>query len=560
MFTVISNPSQRKGVGGRPALVINTKDYYVRNLTNSLIEIPWGVEATWALLTPKNVNNASKIQKIAVCSLYSKPNSKMKTRLLDHISLAYSIISSKFTTGLHFILAGDTNELKLDSILHLNSRMKQMVVGMTRMDPPRMLDPILTTLGCYYQVPEILAPLGADLGTNGKASDHMIVVMRPINSIDNICARSYTKIKVRPIHKSGMQLLRNWFESQVWTSNLGTESIDQKAELLLSQVLEAVNNFLPEKVIKVASDDQPWFTEPLKRLDRRRRREYRRNRISDKYRRLNCIYQDRLSKAKKSYKRNMIDDIKSAKPGEWYSKLKRITRYDQQKSEVIQVEEICHLDDQEQAERIADNQARISNTYKEVKISDISIPPFEDKDIPQFSTHQVREYILRLKSSKSTPPGDIPVKIVKEFASQLCVPLTDIINCSLKQGHWATCFKKEVITPIPKEYPVLTIDKLRPISSLLAFNKVQEMALCEMIASDMAAKLDPTQYGNRKRTGIQHYLIRMLHRILAETDNSRGEINAVLCTFIDWKEAYSRQSHILGLFWQTACGQVLSLS
>ena len=39
-FTVISNPSQRKGVGGRPALVINTKDYYVRNLTNSLIEVP----------------------------------------------------------------------------------------------------------------------------------------------------------------------------------------------------------------------------------------------------------------------------------------------------------------------------------------------------------------------------------------------------------------------------------------------------------------------------------------------------------------------------------------
>ena len=155
---------------------------------------------------------------------------------------------------------------------------------------------------------------------------------------------------------------------------------------------------------------------------------------------------------------------------------------------------------------------------------------------------------MRLKSRKSTPPGDVPVKIVKEFASQLCIPLADIINCSLKQGHWPTAFKKEVITPIPKEYPVLTVDKLRPISSLLSFNKVQEMAVSEMIASDMAAQLDPTQYGNRKRTGIQHYLIRMLHRILAETDNnSRGEIKAVLCTFLDWKEAYSRQSHILGV-------------
>ena len=130
----------------------------------------------------------------------------------------------------------------------------------------------------------------------------------------------------------------------------------------------------------------------------------------------------------------------------------------------------------------------------------------------------------------------------------MCVPLTDIINSSLNQVQWADCYKKEIITPIPKEYPVLKIDMLRPISALWSFNKVQEMAICEMIASDMQAKLDPTQHGNRKRTGIQHYLLRLIHRILSETDkNSRGEISAVLCTFIDWKQAYSRQSHILGV-------------
>ena len=64
----------------------------------------------------------------------------------------------------------------------------------------------------------------------------------------------------------------------------------------------------------------------------------------------------------------------------------------------------------------------------------------------------------------------------------------------------------------------------------------------------MEARLDPSQHGNRKRTGIQHYLIRLIHRILSETDNnSRGENRAVLYTFIDWKQAYSRQSHILGV-------------
>ena len=89
---------------------------------------------------------------------------------------------------------------------------------------------------------------------------------------------------------------------------------------------------------------------------------------------------------------------------------------------------------------------------------------------------------------------------------------------------------------------------LRPISALLSFNKVQEMAICDMIAKDMAAKLDTTQYGNRKRTGIEHYLVKMVNRILSQTDKySKSEVNAVLCTFIDWTQAYSRQSHILGV-------------
>ena len=85
--------------------------------------------------------------------------------LLDHIAQAYNIISAKYQTGLYFILSGDTNDLKLDSILHLNPQMKQMVMGSTRLDPPRMLDPIVTDLGSFYQTPEILPPLAADPGS-----------------------------------------------------------------------------------------------------------------------------------------------------------------------------------------------------------------------------------------------------------------------------------------------------------------------------------------------------------------------------------------------------------
>ena len=52
----------------------------------------------------------------------------------------------------------------------------------------------------------------------------------------------------------------------------------------------------------------------------------------------------------------------------------------------------------------------------------------------------------------------------------------------------------------------------------------------------MKAKLDPSQYANQKQIGIQHYLVKMLNRILVALDsNSKGEVKAALATFVDWK-------------------------
>ena len=139
--------------------------------------------------------------------------------------------------------------------------------------------------------------------------------------------------------------------------------------------------------------------------------------------------------------------------------------------------------------------------------------------------------------------GDIPSRVIKECAQFLCIPVKKIINQSIIKGKWASIYKKETITPIPKRYPPETIDQLRPIANLMNLNKIQERAIADMVISDMERNLDPSQYGNRKNTSIQHYLVKLIHRILAAVDkNSKKEINAVLCSFVDWRQAYSRQS------------------
>ena len=71
---VISNVHQRTGMGGRPAIIANHKKFFVQNITNTMVHIPYGVEIVWAILTPKNVSPTSIVKKIAVAAIYSQPN------------------------------------------------------------------------------------------------------------------------------------------------------------------------------------------------------------------------------------------------------------------------------------------------------------------------------------------------------------------------------------------------------------------------------------------------------------------------------------------------------
>ena len=52
-YKVITNVHQRSNRGGKPALVISEKKYYIKELCPNEITVPVEVEAVWVLLRPK---------------------------------------------------------------------------------------------------------------------------------------------------------------------------------------------------------------------------------------------------------------------------------------------------------------------------------------------------------------------------------------------------------------------------------------------------------------------------------------------------------------------------
>ena len=79
-YEIISSVSQRKEKGGRPAILVDKTNFNVENITDS-VDIPWGIEIVWAVLTPKDATNASTIQKIVLASVYNKPKSRKTGKL-----------------------------------------------------------------------------------------------------------------------------------------------------------------------------------------------------------------------------------------------------------------------------------------------------------------------------------------------------------------------------------------------------------------------------------------------------------------------------------------------
>ena len=134
-----------------------------------------------------------------------------------------------------------------------------------------------------------------------------------------------------------------------------------------------MNECLPIKTFKVNNNDKPFMNRELKRIDRKRKREYLKRKKSQKWVELDELFSQKVSTAKENYYQNIVKDLKKSAPGQWYSKIKRMACNDPTKTEKVLVQEISDKTSEEQVELIADVFAEISNEYEKLKSSDIDL-------------------------------------------------------------------------------------------------------------------------------------------------------------------------------------------
>ena len=563
-YKIITAANPRNFRGGKPALIINQDKYHIKPLNPDPITVPNGVEAVWALITPKDFKPSNQFSHIVVASIYYRgPKSTKKEELFDHISETYHVLMTKYGSGLHFIIAGDTNRLNLKPILSLSPSLKQLVQTPTRLNPDAILDPVITTMHKYYLPPVTKPPINNDEEKKGKPSDHLVVLMYPINSAIDYPRRQIRYVECRPLPQSGINKMGIWLQKQTWKEIYGSKNVNEKAETLQNMVLQKLDEYLPLKMNKFTSDDKPWVTNEVKQLDRLCKRELYKNQKSQKWHKLREKFLEKCALAKERYYSSMVEDLKESNPSQWYSKVKRMGGITGNQSGDILLEELSGVSNQCQADTIAQHYAGVSNEYKHLEKDDIPKNLYETNDKPPvIEAYQVFLKIQKMSTRKACVKGDIPMKIIKEFAVELAEPLAHILSFGIAEGQYPDLYKFETITPVPKIYPPERISQLRKISGLKNFAKIFDSFLAEFMTADMMPNQEQAQYGNQKGLSTQHYLVRMIHNILTATDrNTKDEAKTVIVQMIDWQSAFDRQCHRLGIlsFLKNGVRKTLSL-
>ena len=163
--------------GGGVAILYNEEHFSVEEAG---IEVPEGIEAVWAILTPLNKENPH-IKKILVGGIYIAPRSLYKQPTIDNIIESMFCVQSRYESQVCFLISGDFNKVNIENLLESNGALQQICEVATRKDAT--LELVITDMSTLFHPPTTLEPIKQDDKSSGKPSDHGVIVVAPRTDI-----------------------------------------------------------------------------------------------------------------------------------------------------------------------------------------------------------------------------------------------------------------------------------------------------------------------------------------------------------------------------------------
>ena len=416
------------------------------------LDVPTHLECLWISLRPFWLPRT--FSAIVVCALYYPGSTSIysppKEDLIMHLINGVQTIKTRIVNPLFFLM-GDFNDLPVDEICN-TCKLKQIVNTATRNNA--ILDLILTNeSNTLYEIPKSLPKIGK--------GDHFSLILKPKNYVKPRKCKEYTKRRSFP--DSAILEFGRWVTQFNWNFLFDIPDVNDKVLYFATTTWKMIEKCFPIININVANTDKEWMTLRIKKLIKQRQIAHfeKKNDLRDN---LAKKIRNEIKKAKLNYRKEKIKPFQNSNPKDWYYFVNKIINNDAR--DLLNVSNISNLSDKtnlEITQTINDHFANICRKFPPLDANQIVNENTYDADIEM--TTEIETYKLIKKfSKKSLGPDDLPQKLLKEFAAELAIPFTDIINCSLRTRVFPDAYKRAEIIPIPKCNPPSALTDLRPIS------------------------------------------------------------------------------------------------
>ena len=230
--------------GGGSAILINQRTFLSSEIKE--IAVPKNLEIVWVKVVPKH---KMRVKVFIICGIYSKPSSKTKTILNDHIATNYYLLKMKYQ-DVRFVFMGDFNDHKPDVILQLSPQLRQTVHYPTC--GTHTLDLLITDLHPMYNFPTQDPPLLPDDPTHAAQSDHLGNLFIPRAAAKtSFNPRQYKTISVRPMKRDQIDALGRVLVNENWMNILNEKNVDDKLHTFSNSLQALLDDIAPLKIIKI---------------------------------------------------------------------------------------------------------------------------------------------------------------------------------------------------------------------------------------------------------------------------------------------------------------------
>ena len=464
-------------------------------------------------------------RKIVVAVIYIPPKKTISEvgELNDFLADALETLHLKYNDPL-FVIAGDLNKKELEPALADFPEIKKIITPPTR--GTSTLDLVYTNCDCDARV---LPPLLCN--DESGASDHSVVFLATSFPLHHEFKKRV--ITFRPYTQRGEEMFGQLLLGTDWSH---LEAAEEPADLLRERLDCYVDMCFPKKKRTFKSTDKPWLTKKIQLLTRRKKREYKRNGKSMRWKRMEDeVERDLLESRVSFFDRVKSRLVKSGNSREYFRAVAALASGDQGIDDKWSLSDMFPgKSDGEVAEEVATFFNRISSEY--TPLSEDVAPVDCGFLCPEL--HEISAKLKFIRKPKSQVAGDIPPKLVTKYSDLLAIPLRTIFERSFTKASWPKLWKKESVTVIPKCTRPSSLSELRNLSCTPLFSKVMETFLLKRLKDQ--TELETTQFGGIRGSSVDHFLIETWDNILRSLEDNRAAVSLVS---IDFEKAFNRVCH-----------------